>query len=46
MTNELRLMAAENRYAKLSGSPKNLKCPGVLRKLRRQIRNLKKEISD
>ena len=46
MTKELQLMAAENRYATLSASPKNLKCPGVLRKLRRQIRNLKKEISD
>ena len=28
------------RYNKLAQSPKNLKCPGVLRKVARQIRNL------
>ena len=46
MTKEFELMAAENRYAKLAESPKNFKCPGVLRKLRRKIRNLRKEISN
>ena len=28
------------RYNKLAQSPKNLKCPGVLRKVARQLRNL------
>lgn len=38
---KLALLRAENRYARLSVSVKNFKCPGVLRKLRRQLRNLK-----
>ena len=36
---EAQLRAREKR---LSGSDKNIKCPGVLRKIRRQIRNLQK----
>ena len=30
------------RYQRLAGSPKNWKCPGVVRKLKRKIRNLEK----
>ena len=33
----------KDRYDKLSRSPKNIKCPGVLRKLRRQLRGMLKE---
>lgn len=40
MTNEAKLTIAKGRYARLAGSEKNIKCPGVLRKVRRQIRNL------
>ena len=32
----------KNKLNKLEGSPKNIKCPGVVRKLRRQLRNLEK----
>ena len=45
MTKELILEMKESRYARLSESQKNLKCPGVLRRLRREIRNLKKELN-
>lgn len=40
MTNTERLAIAKGRYARLAGSEKNVKCPGVLRKVRRQIRNM------
>lgn len=40
MTKEQTLALKREKLNKLSNSPKNLKCPGVLRKLRRQIRNL------
>ena len=44
MTNkDLEIMIVENRIHKLSNSPKNLKCPGVLKKLRRTLRNLTAE---
>ena len=39
MTKEAKLALVKDRYARLYGSPKNIKCPGVLRKLARQIRN-------
>ena len=42
MTREAQLAMAKGRYARLAGSDKNIKCPGVLRKVRRQIRNLEK----
>lgn len=45
MTKEMKLAMAESRYARLSESPKNFKCPGVLRRLRREIRNLKKDLN-
>lgn len=37
---ELEILNLENRIHKLENSPKNAKCPGVLNKLRRQLRNL------
>lgn len=40
MTREQKLALMKNRLSTLEGSPKNLKCPGVTRKLRRQIRNM------
>ena len=42
MTNEQVLALKKNRLNVLEGSPKNLKCPGVVQKLRREIRNLEK----
>lgn len=43
MTKEQKLMILKDRYNKLAESPKNIKSPGVRRKLERQIRNLEKE---
>lgn len=43
MTRENQLAIMKNRYATLAGSPKNIKCGGVLRKLSRQIRNMERE---
>lgn len=40
MSKEQRLALMENRLNTLKGSPKNIKCPGVVRKLERQIRNI------
>lgn len=37
-TDKLTLM--KQRLQKLEGTEKNIKCPGVARKLRREIRNL------
>ena len=34
----------KDKLARLEGSPKNIKCPGVLRKLKRQVRNLEKSL--
>jgi hypothetical protein len=42
MTKEQKLALAKNRLLILEGSPKNIKCPGCVRKLRRQIRNMEK----
>ena len=41
-TIEYKKMALEERIKKLSGSVKNEKCGGVLRKIQRQRRNLDK----
>lgn len=43
MTKEEKLTLLKSRYNKLAASSKNVKCPGVRRKLERQIRNLEKE---
>ena len=40
---EYKRMALEERIKRLSGSVKNEKCGGVLRKIHRQRRNLDKE---
>ena len=40
MNKEQKLAWIKDRYNKLAGSPKNIKCPGVVRKLARQIRNM------
>jgi hypothetical protein len=45
MTNDFKLLHLQNRYERLSASAKNFKCPGVLRKLRRQIRGLESKLS-
>lgn len=39
MTQEQKTVILKDRHNKLSNSPKNIKCPGVLRKLTRQLRN-------
>lgn len=41
MTNSEKLALMETRLKKLRNNPKNIKCPGVVRKLSRQVRNLK-----
>ena len=43
MTKEQKLALMKEKLNKLQNTPKNLKCPGVLRKLRRQVRNMEKE---
>jgi hypothetical protein len=40
MTKEQKLAIMKNRLSVLEGTPKNIKCPGAVRKLRRQIRNM------
>jgi len=42
MTKEEKLAILKDKYSKLYNSPKNIKCPGVVRKLARQIRNLER----
>lgn len=44
MTDVEKLALMENRYITLREKEKNVKCPGVLRRLAREIRNLKKRI--
>ena len=43
MTNEIKKIMVEQRIARLSGSEKNLKCGGVLRKCNRKLRKLEAE---
>lgn len=42
MTKEAKLMLLKNRLNTLEGSIKNIKSGGVVRKLKRQIRNMEK----
>ena len=42
MTKAEKLTLLKDRYNALAANPKNWKCPGVVRKLARQIRNLEK----
>ena len=45
MTVEQKLAIAKDRAARLEASPKNIKCPGVLRKAKRTARNLAKAVN-
>lgn len=40
MKKEEKLMITKERLSRLNNSPKNIKCPGVVRKLKRQVRNM------
>ena len=42
MEKEIKLAIMKNRMAKLQANGKNIKSPGVVRKLTRQIRNIEK----
>ena len=41
--NDYQILKLENRIAKMESSVKNIKCPGVLRSLQRELRNLQKK---
>lgn len=43
MSKEQRLALMKNRLSTLKDSQKNIKCPGVVRKLERQIRSMENE---
>lgn len=45
MTTDLKIIMIDNRIRKLKGSDKNIKSPGVLRKLNRKLRKLKEEMN-
>lgn len=40
---EMTMIMINNRIHKLKGSDKNIKCPGILRKLNRKLRKLEAE---
>lgn len=40
MTKEQKLALMKDRLASLKNTEKNVKCPGVVRKINRQIRNM------
>ena len=42
MTKEDKIKIMKDRYNRLNGTIKNIKCGGVVRKLARRIRNLEK----
>lgn len=42
MINDLKILRLETRIQRLEANPKNIKCPGVLRALRRELNNLKR----
>lgn len=44
MTKEIEIIMIKNRIRRLKSSEKNIKSPGVLRKLNRKLRNLEGEI--
>jgi len=46
MSKESTLAALKNRHARLAMNGKNIQGQGVMRKLERKIRNLKKEIAN
>ena len=45
MTTEQKLAIAKDRALRLESTPKNIKCPGVLRKAKRTVRNLSKAVN-
>lgn len=45
MTKTEKLNIIKNRIKTMEGSSKNIKCPGALRALRREARNLESEIN-
>lgn len=45
MTTESRLAILQDRANKLQNNPKDIKAPGVLKKLRRQIRSIEKSLN-
>ena len=45
MTKTDKLTIMKDRFNRLSNSPKDIKCPGVLQKLARQIRNLESSLN-
>jgi len=45
MTTEQKLAIVKDRLVKLQNSQKNSKCPGVVKKLTRQVRILEKALS-
>ena len=40
-----KLKIMKDRLNRLKNSPKNIKCPGAVRKLSRQVRNLEKSLA-
>ena len=40
MNNYEKLLLMKDRLGRLQNSPKNIKCPGVVRKLSRQVRKM------
>jgi hypothetical protein len=44
ITTEQRIAILKDKLTKLENSSKNVKCPGVVKKLTRQIRNLEKTL--
>ncbi len=44
ITTEQKLAIMKDKLNRLSNSPKNTKCPGVVQKISRQIRNLEKSL--
>ena len=42
MNKEQKLALMKNRLAVLQGNPKNIKCGGVVRALKREIRNMER----
>ena len=45
MTTEQKLAIMKDMLNKLENSPKNIKCPGVVRKLTRQVRALENSLA-
>lgn len=44
ITLEQKIAILKDKINRLENSPKNIKCPGVVSKLHRQLRNLEKEV--